>query len=127
MEPPDADRDPQALHRRRERSTAGIRSRCVKTAWTQGVGLYAPLTIRFPLQDPVEVLEALRIHTQSHAPPHTNLTFRKLPFHAQPYLMPRDTVANRAATKVLFVSHDPHAEIPSAQILNKSRHRLPRN
>ncbi|CAL5219932.1 g1864 [Coccomyxa viridis] len=54
-----------------------------------------------PDQDPVEVLEALRAHTKSHAPPQTRLTFRKLPFHAQPYLMPRDTVANRAATKVL--------------------------
>ena len=41
------------------------------------------------------------MHTESHAPPQTKLTFRKLPFHAQPYLMPRDTVANRAATKVL--------------------------
>ena len=53
------------------------------------------------LQDPVEIMEALKAHTEGHAPPQTKLTFRKLPFHAQPYLMPRDTVANRAATKVL--------------------------
>lgn len=47
------------------------------------------------------MLEALKAHTENHAPPQTRLTFRKLPFHAQPYLMPRDTVANRAAAKVL--------------------------
>ena len=52
------------------------------------------------MQDPNQVLDALRTHTESHAPPQTRLTFRKLAFHAQPYLMPRDTVANRAATKV---------------------------
>ena len=46
-------------------------------------------------------MEALKAHTEGHAPPQTKLTFRKLPFHAQPYLMPRDTVANKAATKVL--------------------------
>ena len=46
------------------------------------------------------MMKALQAHTESHAPPQTRLTFRKLPFHAQPYLMPRDTVANRAATKV---------------------------
>ena len=46
-------------------------------------------------------MEALKAHAEGHAPPQTKLTFRKLPFHAQPYLMPRDTVANRAATKVL--------------------------
>ena len=50
------------------------------------------------------------MHTEGHAPPQTKLTFRKLPFHAQPYLMPRDTVANRAATKVLSPSLAP---IPS--------------
>ena len=49
----------------------------------------------------MQVLEALKAHTENHAPPQTRLIFRKLPFHAQPYLMPRDTVANRAATKVL--------------------------
>lgn len=49
----------------------------------------------------MQVLEALKAHTENHAPPQTRLRFRKLPFHAQPYLMPRDTVANRAATKVL--------------------------
>ncbi|CAK0764903.1 hypothetical protein CVIRNUC_003205 [Coccomyxa viridis] len=54
-----------------------------------------------PDQDPVAILEALRAHTEGHAPPQTKLTFRKLPFHAQPYLMPRNTMANRAATKVL--------------------------
>ena len=51
-------------------------------------------------QDPNQAMEALRIHTETHAPPQTRLTFRKLAFHAQPYLMPRDNVANRAATKV---------------------------
>ena len=51
-------------------------------------------------QNPVKVMEVLKAHTESNAPPQTRLTFRKLPFHAQPYLMPRDTVANKAATKV---------------------------
>ena len=67
----------------------------------QGSPLDSLLTWVCWLQDPVEILEALKSHTEGHAPPQTKLTFRKLPFHAQPYLMPRDTVANRAATKVL--------------------------
>lgn len=46
------------------------------------------------------MLEALRTHTETHAPPQTRLTFRKLSAHAPAYLMPRDTVANKAASKV---------------------------
>ena len=62
------------------------------------------------------MLEALKTHTETHAPPQTRLTFRKLSFHAQPYLMPRDTVANTAATKVHSPSLMPHALLLHADL-----------
>lgn len=46
-------------------------------------------------------MSVLKRHVETHAPPHTRLTFTPLPFRANPYIMPRDTVANRAAAKVV--------------------------
>ena len=46
-------------------------------------------------------MSVLRRHVETHAPPQTRLTFTPLPFRANPYIMPRDTVANRAAAKVM--------------------------
>ncbi|KAK9909549.1 hypothetical protein WJX75_003981 [Coccomyxa subellipsoidea] len=54
-----------------------------------------------PDQDPDHVMSALRRHVETHAPPQTRLKFLPLPFRAHPYIMPRHTVANRAAAKVL--------------------------
>ncbi|CAL8467971.1 g7509 [Coccomyxa elongata] len=54
-----------------------------------------------PDQDPDNVMSVLMRHVETHAPPQTRLTFTPLPFRANPYIMPRDTVANRAAAKVL--------------------------
>ncbi|EIE20818.1 peptidase M20 [Coccomyxa subellipsoidea C-169] len=54
-----------------------------------------------PDQDPDHVMSALKRHVDTHAPAQTRLTFTPLPFRAHPYIMPRDTVANRAAAKVL--------------------------
>ncbi len=53
-----------------------------------------------PDQDPDHVMSALKRHVDTHAPAQTRLTFTPLPFRAHPYIMPRDTVANRAAAKV---------------------------
>jgi acetylornithine deacetylase/succinyl-diaminopimelate desuccinylase-like protein len=55
-----------------------------------------------PDQDPEHVLAALRRHVETRAPPQTRLSFRRLTFKAKPYIMPRDTIANRAAAKVLL-------------------------
>lgn len=57
-----------------------------------------------PDQDPDHVMSALKRHVETHAPPQTRLKFLPLPFRAHPYIMPRDTVANRAATKVMATS-----------------------
>ena len=57
-----------------------------------------------PDQDPDHVMSALIRHVETHAPPQTRLKFLPLPFRAHPYIMPRDTVANRAAAKVMATS-----------------------
>ena len=42
---------------------------------------------------------ALKRHVAKHAPARTKLSFTPIPFRAQPYIMPRDTLGNRAAAK----------------------------
>ena len=43
---------------------------------------------------------ALERHVKTHQPAQTNLSFTPLTFRASPYVMPRETVANKAAAKV---------------------------
>ena len=42
---------------------------------------------------------ALKRHVAKHAPARTKLSFTPIPFRARPYIMPRDTLGNRAAAK----------------------------
>jgi hypothetical protein len=42
---------------------------------------------------------ALKRHVKKHAPARTKLRFTPIPFRARPYIMPRDTLGNRAAAK----------------------------
>lgn len=54
-----------------------------------------------PNQDPDAVLKAAEAYVNSVRIPGTKLSLRKLGFSGLPYLMPRDTLGNRAAAKVL--------------------------
>ena len=58
-----------------------------------------------PDQDPEHVLTVLERHVAANPPPQTRLSFQQLTFKATPYIMPRDTLANRAASKVISNSH----------------------
>lgn len=40
------------------------------------------------------------MHVESNAPAGANVTFRTLGFKAHPYLMPKDTIVNKAAAEV---------------------------
>lgn len=43
---------------------------------------------------------------EGHAPAGGNVTFRTLGFKAHPYLMPKDTIVNKAASQVIaHLSH----------------------
>ncbi|DBA76494.1 TPA: hypothetical protein ACH3X2_008556 [Trebouxia sp. C0005] len=54
-----------------------------------------------PNQDPDKIVQALEAHMDRHAPHGAKVTFRLLGFKAHPYSMPKDTIVNKAAAKVL--------------------------
>lgn len=66
-----------------------------------------------PDQDPDHVVAVLKAHVERHAPPQTRLKFTPLPFRANPYIMPRGTLANRAAAKVMAAAHQEMCYLPS--------------
>lgn len=57
-----------------------------------------------PHQNASEVLQALRQHVMSHAPPHTEFSLSAVTSHGrvftEPYFIPKDALGNRAAAKV---------------------------
>lgn len=54
-----------------------------------------------PNQNPDKIIKALESHVKEHAPAAANVTFKTLGFKAFPYSMPKDTIVNNAASKVL--------------------------
>lgn len=54
-----------------------------------------------PNQNPDKIIQALEAHVDKHAPTGAKVTFKTLGFKAFPYSMPKDTIVNKAAAKVL--------------------------
>jgi acetylornithine deacetylase/succinyl-diaminopimelate desuccinylase-like protein len=63
---------------------------------------HAKITCRLvPNQDPNQIAELVTSHVQKHTPPGVNVTVRRWPVTAWPYLIPSDHPGNQAARAVL--------------------------